>query len=173
MLQLLSCCCSFLTTRAECGKYSVLVGHSGARKRQGISALREMLMTVALNKVQEMDPEEFKKKVSPVVIMVGLMISWWWWRWWWWSLLSSLSSSSSSSSSSSYTFPKSNDSNIKTPKFLLAFLSLVLLNHFYMRKLPNFDLKWRNMGNLFVVVVVVVVFCFVFCSFNCFRNMSI
>ena len=75
MLQLLSCCCSFLTTRAECGKYSVLVGHSGARKRQGISALREMLMTVALNKVQEMDPEEFKKKVSPVVIMVGLMIS--------------------------------------------------------------------------------------------------
>ena len=75
MLQLLSCCCSFLTTRAECGKYSVLVGHSGARKRQGISALRERLMTVALNKVQEMDPEEFKKKVSPVVIMVGLIIS--------------------------------------------------------------------------------------------------
>ncbi|XP_073244353.1 ATP-dependent RNA helicase DHX58-like isoform X3 [Porites lutea] len=52
--------------RAECGKYSVLVGHSGARKRQGISALREMLMTVALNKVQEMDPEEFKKKVKDV-----------------------------------------------------------------------------------------------------------
>ena len=53
----------------------MLVGHSGARKRQGISALREMLMTIALNKVQEMDPEEFKKKVSPVVIMVSLMIS--------------------------------------------------------------------------------------------------
>ena len=53
----------------------MLVGHSGARKRQGISALREKLMTVALNKVQEMDPEEFKKKVSPVVIMVGLIIS--------------------------------------------------------------------------------------------------
>ena len=148
MLQLLSCCCSFLTTRAECGKYSVLVGHSGARKRQGISALRERLMTVALNKVQEMDPEEFKKKVSQVVIMVGLIISWWWWRWWWSSSSSSLLLSSLLSSSS-YTFPKSNDSNIKTPKFLLAFLSLVLLNHFYMRKLSNFDLKWRNMGNLF------------------------
>ena len=162
MLQLLSCCCSFLTTRAECGKYSVLVGHSGARKRQGISALRERLMTVALNKVQEMDPEEFKKKVSPVVIMVGLIISWWWWRWWWWwSSLSSLLSSLPSSSS--YTFPKSNDSNIKTPKFLLAFLSLVLLNHFYMRKLSNFDLKWRNMGNLFLFFV----------PLNCFRNMSI
>ena len=147
MLQLLNCCCSFLTTRAECGKYSVLVGHSGARKRQGISALREKLMTVALNKVQEMDPEEFKKKVSPVVIMVGLIISWWWWRWWWSSSSSSLLSSLPSSSS--YTFPKSNDSNIKTPKFLLAFLSLVLLNHFYMRKLSNFDLKWRNMGNFF------------------------
>ena len=147
MLQLLNCCCSFLTTRAECGKYSVLVGHSGARKRQGISALREKLMTVALTKVQEMDPGEFKKKVSPVVIMVGLIISWWWWRWWWWSSSSSLLSSLPSSSS--YTFPKSNDSNIKTPKFLLAFLSLVLLNHFYMRKLSNFDLKWRNMGNFF------------------------
>ena len=149
MLQLLSCCCSFLTTRAECGKYSVLVGHSGARKRQGISALRERLMTVALTKVQEMDPEEFKKKVSPVVIMVGLIISWWWWRWWWSSSSSSSSLLSSLPSSSSYTFPKSNDSNIKTPKFLLAFLSLVLLNHFYMRKLSNFDLKWRNMGNFF------------------------
>ena len=148
MLQLLSCCCSsFLGTRAECGKYSVLVGHSGARKRQGISALREKLMTVALTKVQEMDPGEFKKKVSPVVIMVGLIISWWWWRWWWWWSSSSLLSSLPSSSS--YTFPKSNDSNIKTPKFLLAFLSLVLLNHFYMRKLSNFDLKWRNMGNFF------------------------
>ena len=162
MLQLLSCCCSFLTTRAECGKYSVLVGHSGARKRQGISALRERLMTVALTKVQEMDPEEFKKKVSPAVIMVGLIISWWWWRWWWWSSSSSSSSLLSSlPSSSSYTFPKSNDSNIKTPKFLLAFLSLVLLNYFYMRKLSNFDLKWRNMGNLFLFFV----------PLNCFRNM--
>ena len=177
MLQLLSCCCSFLTTRAECGKYSVLVGHSGSRKREGINALREMFMTVALNKVQEMDPEEFKKKVSPVVIMVGLMISWWWWRWWWWSssssLLSSLSLSSSSSSSSSYTFSKSNDSNIKTPKFLLAFLSLVLLNHFYMRKLSNFDLRWRNMGNLFKKKIKKTKRVFVFCSFNCFKNMSI
>ena len=168
MLQLLSCCCSFLTTRAECGKYSVLVGHSGARKRQGISALRERLMTVALNKVQEMDPEEFKKKVSPVVIMVGLIISWWWWRWWWWSSSSLLSSLPSSSS---YTFPKSNDSNIKTPKFLLAFLSLVLLNHFYMRKLSNFDLKWPNMGNFFFFFRQSEFLFFV--PLNCFRNMSI
>ena len=160
MLQLLSCCCSFLGTRAECGKYSVLVGHSGARKRQGISALRERLMTVALTKVQEMDPEEFKKKVSPVVIMVGLIISWWWWRWWWWWSSSSLLSSLPSSSS--YTFPKSNDSNIKTPKFLLAFLSLVLLNHFYMRKLSNFDLKWRNMGNFFFFFLDKARFCFLF-----------
>ena len=173
MLQLLSCCCSFLTTRAECGKYSVLVGHSGARKRQGISALRERLMTVALNKVQEMDPEEFKKKVSPVVIMVGLIISWWWWRWWWWSSSSS-SLLSSLLSSSSYTFPKSNDSNIKTPKFLLAFLSLVLLNHFYMRKLSNFDLKWRNMGNLFFFLFSFKQSAFLFfVPLNCFRNMSI
>ena len=173
MLQLLSCCCSFLTTRAECGKYSVLVGHSGARKRQGISALRERLMTVALTKVQEMDPEEFKKKVSPVVIMVGLIISWWW-RWWWWSWSSS-SLLSSLLSSSSYTFPKSNDSNIKTHKFLLAFLSLVLLNYFYMRKLSNFDLKWRNMGNLFLFFVFFFkqsAFLF-FVPLNCFRNMSI
>lgn len=53
---------SFLC-RAEYGKYSVLVGHSGARKREKMSAFREILMTEALNKVQSMDPEIFKKKV--------------------------------------------------------------------------------------------------------------
>ncbi|CAH3018864.1 unnamed protein product [Porites evermanni] len=50
--------------RAEYGKYSVLVGHSGARKRENMSAFREMLMTEALNKVQSLDPETFKKKVK-------------------------------------------------------------------------------------------------------------
>ena len=55
---------SFLC-RAEHGKYSVLVGHSGARKRERMSAFREILMTEALNKVQSMDPETFKKKVRP------------------------------------------------------------------------------------------------------------
>ena len=53
----------FFLCRAEHGKYSVLVGHSGARKREKMSAFREMLMTEALNKVQSMDPETFKKKV--------------------------------------------------------------------------------------------------------------
>ena len=54
--------------RAEYGKYSVLVGHSGARKRENMSAFREMLMTEALNKVQSLDPETFKKKVRPAQI---------------------------------------------------------------------------------------------------------
>ena len=54
--------------RAEYGKYSVLVGHSGARKRENMSAFREMLMTEALNKVQSLDPETFKKKVRSAQI---------------------------------------------------------------------------------------------------------
>ena len=55
----------FSSTRAEYGKYSVLVGHSGTRKRDRISEFREILMTEALNKIQIMDPETFKKKVRP------------------------------------------------------------------------------------------------------------
>ena len=46
----------------------MLVGHSGARKREKMSAFREMLMTEALNKVQSLDPETFKKKVRPAQI---------------------------------------------------------------------------------------------------------
>ena len=46
------------------GKYSVLVGQSGALKRERTSMLREMLMTVALSKVQRMNPEEFQSTVS-------------------------------------------------------------------------------------------------------------
>ena len=62
----------FSSTRAEYGKYSVLVGHSGTRKRDRISEFREILMTEALNKIQIMDPETFKKKVRPAQIRLLL-----------------------------------------------------------------------------------------------------
>ena len=42
----------------------MLVGQSEALKRERTSMFREMLMTVALNKVQRMNPEEFQSTVS-------------------------------------------------------------------------------------------------------------
>ena len=50
----------------------MLVGHSGTRKRDRISEFREILMTEALNKIQIMDPETFKKKVRPAQIRLLL-----------------------------------------------------------------------------------------------------
>ena len=57
---------SFTTsfTRADKGKYTVLVGQSVARKREKITRFREILMTEALNKVQRMNPEKFILTVS-------------------------------------------------------------------------------------------------------------
>ena len=52
-----------LFNRAVKGKYSVLVGHSGAMKREHTSNFREFLMTEAVTKVQGMDPEKFTVKV--------------------------------------------------------------------------------------------------------------
>ncbi|XP_068695183.1 ATP-dependent RNA helicase DHX58-like isoform X2 [Montipora foliosa] len=52
--------------RAKDGKYTVLVGHSGAKKRDTANNFREILMTDALNLVQNMKSTVFIKTVKEV-----------------------------------------------------------------------------------------------------------
>ena len=50
--------------RAKEGKYAILASAgSGVLKKESLNQFRELLMVEAVSQVQQMEPEEFKKKV--------------------------------------------------------------------------------------------------------------